>query len=123
MVPFPGLINRRRWLLGMVIGAVARQIRRLFGPCGAVARQHFLAATVAQARSGADDFAAWVAYRKAKEKGGIGAESRRRRGRRAKSKGMAKGLTASTGKRGGETGAFCGIVCTISRQSVRDVVL
>ena len=55
------------------ISAVARQMRGLIGLCGGVTRQDVSAAADADANSnGDDDFAAWVAYRKAKKKGARG---------------------------------------------------
>ena len=51
------------------ISAVARQLRRVFGPRGGAARQNALAATDVDANSnGESDFAEWVARRKAKKK-------------------------------------------------------
>ena len=49
------------------IAADARQMRRLFGPCGVTALQDVLAAADLHAIStDDDDYAAWVAHRKAK---------------------------------------------------------
>ena len=51
--------------------AVAKQTRRLFGPCGGAVRQDVLAAAGWDAASGeGTDFEVWVAHRKAKKKGG-----------------------------------------------------
>ena len=70
MHPSPGMTNSRRWpaCMGDVGMAPApRQMGRLLGPPGGAVRQHVPAATEVDAYSSGDDFAAWMAYRKAKK--------------------------------------------------------
>ena len=67
-IPFPGLINHwRRPVCGgtCISPAVAQQMRRLFGPCGGVARQDVLAATGVRSSSNDDEFALCIADDKA----------------------------------------------------------
>ena len=45
---------------------VSPQLRRLFGPCGYASKQDLLVAQGINTVSEAEDFEAWVAYRKAK---------------------------------------------------------
>ena len=55
------------------IRAVARRMRRFFGPHGGAVRQDVLVATDVDFESNDDDYAAWAAYRQAgkrKEEGG-----------------------------------------------------
>ena len=62
---------------------VSSQMRRLFGPRASAVRQDVLAAADLDTVSEEEDYAAWVAYRKARKdkKGGRGADDRSKTGR------------------------------------------
>ena len=87
--------------------AVSAQKRRLFGPCGYASRHDVLVAAGMNASPGEEiDFEAWVAYRKAKKKGG---EKKREEGdsRQTENKEIGGGRTLNCSNRSAEIRNRC----------------